>query len=290
MRVSVYSKFNIMNHYSGKIQEELAKSQVQLATGKKFNYASEDPIGANQAMLISNAQDRVTQLQKNVEDANSFLERGESILGSTIEILQSSREKALEVANGTVSDKDRKTYASIVDKNIDQVLALANTKYLNRYIFSGEKTNTEAFSYDGTTATYNGDTNNMKFNVSSTFNISISETGDVAFQDVLDSLIKLRDSMASGSDSQIESAISGLDGAMDGMIDLRSEFGTRISGLDTLKETYEQSQTDLKAKKSVIQDADITEVVSKLALSQQLYQGTIQASTKMLQTSILNYI
>jgi flagellin-like hook-associated protein FlgL len=74
------------------------------------------------------------------------------------------------------------------------------------------------------------------------------------------------------------------------MIDLRSEFGTRISGLDTLKETYAQSGTDLKAKKSLIQDADITEVVSQLALSQQLYQGTVQASMKMLQTSILNYI
>jgi len=290
MRVSMFEKFGLTNHYFDKIQRDLAKQQLQLATGKAFHYPSDDPIKANQSLLIRGSQDRIDQLQKNLSDAKSYLDRTESVLGSAVEILQYTREQGLLASSGQHNTFDKETFATIIDKNIEQMIGLANTKHMNRYIFSGEKTQTQAFTYDGVTATYNGDTQNIKFNVSTSFDTNVSETGDVAFQGILDSMINLRNMIRTGTDADVRTAIGTMDTEMNGLVDLRAEIGIRIDGLQILNETYERTVTDLEAKKSQVEDIDMTEVVSKYALSQQLYQGTIQASMKMLQSSILNFI
>lgn len=290
MRISMFEKFGLTNHYFSKIQKDLAQQQLQLATGKAFHYPSDDPIKANQSLLIRGSQERVEQLQKNVSDAKSFLDRTESVLGSAVEIMQYTREQGLLAASGQHNGFDKETFATIIDKNIEQIVALANTKHMNRYIFSGEKTQTPTYTYDGVTATYNGDTNNIAFTVSDSFDVQVSETGDVAFQDILDSMINLRNMIRTGTDTDIRTAVDTLDVAMNKTIDLRAEMGIRVDGLQILNETYERTMTDLEAKKSQVEDIDLTEVVSKYAVSQQLYQGTVQASVKMLQTSILNFI
>lgn len=290
MRVSMFEMYSLSSRYSSKLQNVMAEQSLQISTGKQFIYPSENPTKMNQSLLLQSSEQRIGQLQKNAEDAISFLERTESVLGSAVDVIQQTREQGLLAISGQHNDANKETFAKVIDDNIKQLLSLANTKHLNRYIFSGEKTQTVPFSYDGTTSVYNGDTNNITFKVGDANEVAISETGDVVFEEVINAMILLRDTIRAGNETDVQNAIDQLDKGFDQLIDTRSDIGVRTKGLKLMVDTYENTTVDLKAKRSVIEDTDVTEVYSEFMKNSMLFQGTVQASLKMFESSILNYI
>lgn len=290
MRVSNFEQYNLSSKYTSSIQNKMADQTVKITTGKEFIYPSDNPTKVNQSLLLNNTLDKLEQMNTNVNDANSFIERTESILAQVADVVQDTRENAIAANSGQFSEADREAYATVIERNIEQILGLANTKHLNRYLFSGEKTQTPPFDYDGTNVTYNGDDKNISFKIGTNQDMNISETGDVVFEDLLKSMVELRDSLKSNDPNAVSNAISSLDNGFDKVIDTRTNFGIRMKTLDLVKETYENSLVDIKAKISNVEDVDLTKVYSEYMQTTMLYQGSIQANLKMMQASILNYL
>jgi flagellar hook-associated protein 3 FlgL len=290
VRVSSNENFEKMTYKINLLQSKMAEQQLQMSTGKSFEKISDAPLKANQSLLIKSSYDRVSQFQKNINDAKGFLNVVDTTFGSVVDVLQDVKQKAILASNGTYSAEDRQTFADTVENAITHVVDLSNTQFLGKYIFSGEKTKTEAFTYDGVTATYQGDTTDLSINTSNSSNVKVSETGDVAFQGVLDSLINLRDQILSNNTTNIENATGQLDIALNQTIDLRSNVGTRLNALDTLNEIYENTKTNLDTRKEEVEGVDYVKIISDFANTQRMYQGTIQANVKVMDTSILNYI
>lgn len=288
MRVSIFEQYNLTTFHGSKVQSEMAKQAIQITTGKEFLYPSDNPTKMNQSLLLNNSYDKMEQLQKNLGDTLSFLERTESVLGQVTDILQDTRANALLASSDQFNAADKKSYVTVIENNINQVLNLANTKHLNRYIFSGEKTQTQPFTYDGANVTYNGDGNNVSYKVGDGYDMEISKSGDVIFEDVLKAMIELRNAIENGTD--VTTALQNFDKGFDNVIDTRTEFGIRVSTLELMEETYENSLVDIKSKISNVEDIDLAKVYSEYTQNTMFYQATIQASLKMMEASIINYI
>lgn len=290
MRVSSYENYDKTIYHINLLQKTMAKNQEQMATGKAFQTPSEEPIKANQLSMVSRSYDRISQYQKNIQDAKGFLTQVEGSLGSTVSILQDVRSKALLAKNGTVSSQDLATYTSDIENSIQQIVNLANTQFLGKYMFSGQQTQTVPFTYDGTNITYNGDSNNLDFRVSNTSSVAITQSGDTAFLGILNSLITLRDEVATGNGTNIGVALDNFDIEMNKVVDLRSNIGTRISAADALNEVYSNSKTNLDVQKENIGGVDAVETLLEFTKTQQTYQATIQAMVKTNSVSILDFI
>lgn len=290
MRVTLFSKFDMMKHHMNNIQQRTVEQRNQIATGKRFENISEDPVRANQVMIIKNSMGKIEQLQKNINDAESFLKTSESTLGTTIDVLQNAREQGLKAKNDTFSTEDKNTFADMVEQNIQQVLTLSNTKYLGKHLFSGEKTQTNSFSYDGLTATYQGDLDVPKMKVSPSMEMEISENGQEAFQSVFDSLIALRDEIRTGTNADIQNAIEQLDVATNKVTDTRSGLGVKMTSLEMLNEGYESEKLGLETKRTNIEEVDFTKIMMEYANTERIYQGMLASSNKMFQNSLINYI
>lgn len=290
MRVSSYDQFNTMKFQLNQVQQNLLKLQNQNATGKQFQKLSEAPIQANQSLIIKNSLNQVDQYMKNVQDANTFLASVESNLGTVVSVLQHSREQALLASNATASTADKATYAQAINQNIEQILAIANTKFLGKQMFAGEQTQTKPFTFDGTTVTYHGNTDVPSISISPNASVVVSENGETAFRGVFDSLIRLRDDILAGNPTDIETAIADLDVALNDTIDLRSEMGVRMESMTMYKANYEAEKVTLQMKKGDVEDVDMTETIMEYVNAQMVQQGIIAVTNKMFSVSLLNYI
>lgn len=290
MRISSFDQFNVMKFQLNQVQQDLLKLQNQNATGKQFQKLSEAPIRANQSLIIKNSLNQVEQYMKNVQDANTFLTSVETNLGTVVSVMQQSREKGLQASNATFSEADKKTFAQVIDQNIEQIVSIANVKFLGKQVFAGEKTQTTPFTFDGTTVTYHGDNNVPSIHISPNATISVSENGETAFRGVFDSLIALRDQILTGNTEDIENAIAGLDVALNETIDLRSEIGVRMESMEIYKANYEAQKVTLEMKKGDVEDVDMTETIMEYAQAQMVQQGILAVTNKMFSVSLLNYI
>lgn len=119
----------------------------QMSTGKRVNKASDDPIAAAQAVVLSQAQAENSQYTMARTFATQKVSLETSVLSQVTTAIQTAQEKIVQAGNGTLSDDDRASLATDLQGIRDQVLNLANSTDGNgRFIFAGFKTDTAPFS------------------------------------------------------------------------------------------------------------------------------------------------
>ncbi|WP_341285484.1 flagellar hook-associated protein FlgL [Priestia megaterium] len=290
MRVTGYDKFQMTQHYLTKIETESVKKQQQIATGKQFNRVSDDPVRVNRSMLMDVTESRLNQYQANVNDTKSLLQYMDVTFDSASSALDEAKEIGIKGANDTYSDSDRVTLSNSVEEIIKQMVGLANSQHLDRYMFSGEKINVKPIDYDGTTFTYNGNDKDMSVRVSDDVNVTVTQSAEQVFVPALNELVKLRDALKNNDQDGIEAALGGVQAESNKFIDNRAKIGVQTKSVELLYESYSQVKLDLSVKRQENDDVDMTTAISDFSYMQSIYQATIQSSLKMMQNSILDYI
>ena len=120
--------------------------QEQLATGKKINKASDNPVSASQSMQLRSELDQFGSFQRNINDGLAYLGTVDSTLSTATNLYQSLRENAIQASNDTNSAESRFYIGQEVRGMFDQMVALSNTAFKGEYVFSG--TNSQVPPYE----------------------------------------------------------------------------------------------------------------------------------------------
>ncbi len=136
---------NINNNMS-----KLEKIQQQSSTGQKIRYASDNPIIATRAVKLQSYLSDLEQLQKNAEDAKSWMDYSESTLYQLGKSMQRIRELTVEAANGTNGGDDRSKILAEIEELESGILEMSNTSYSGRYVFAGYDTDAAPFEMEET--------------------------------------------------------------------------------------------------------------------------------------------
>jgi len=163
-------------------QVQMAKTQQQLTTGKKFQTASEDPIGATRAAVLDRTLADNAQYEKNSNVIQTRLNYSEQGMADATAILQRVRELALEGANTTLGSTERKMLAGEVRQNAAALLDIANRTDANgEYLYAGTSTNTKPFTTGPSGVTYQGDLTNRQVRISPTQSLADGHNGADVF-------------------------------------------------------------------------------------------------------------
>jgi flagellar hook-associated protein 3 FlgL len=167
-------------------QQSLARTQLQLGTGKRILSPADDPSGAVQAMEFRSAVQKTEQYQRNGGLLEQRLQLSESILSSVGEGLQRVRELALQGNNATQTNETRSYIAGEIRQVLDELLQLANTRDANgEYIYAGITSLTQPFSPgSGGDVIYNGDDGQRKLQISPVRQVPIGDSGQAVFMDI----------------------------------------------------------------------------------------------------------
>ncbi len=126
MRVSTANMFDSSISTLQRRQQSMQESQQKLTSGKRIEYASDDPTGAARAERALSSIERVDANQRALEASRNNMSLGESALGDANEILQQIREAMVAAGNATYSDPEREGLAKKITGLRDQLLSIAN--------------------------------------------------------------------------------------------------------------------------------------------------------------------
>lgn len=133
--MSALSTLNTLN----KNTSALSKSLQKVSSGMKINSAADDASGYAISEKMRVQIRSLDQANSNAQNGGSMMKVAEGAVSSTVEILKTLKEKAVNAANDTNTDADRATIQKEMDQSIDQINDNANVTFNGQYLVDGSK-------------------------------------------------------------------------------------------------------------------------------------------------------
>ncbi len=282
----------------------LSKSLQKVSSGMKINSAADDASGYAISERMRVQIRSLDQANQNTQNGSSMMKVAEGAVSSTVEILKTLKEKAVNAANDSNTDSDRQTIQKELDQSIDQINDNANVTFNGKYLVDGSKNTLGKATYtalsnqslkEGTTgetkltdlAARNGDSLEIhdtdKVTVSyvqggktysTTFNVKDEKTGEIAtLQDIFNKAEDIdTDSEIFANDANAN--VMKAEGKSD------TDIATAKSDVITKKATVDDKLTELK-KTGTAADAKaaLDEAVKGLKSALEAYNATQTQTT-----------
>ena len=114
----------------------------QMTSQKKISRPSDDPVIAIRALRLRSSLSQINQYyEKNIPDAEAWLDVTETSLTNMIKLLTTIHTQCDAGANGTPTEEDRKTILKQLQSLSDQIYSEGDADYAGRTVFTGYKTN-----------------------------------------------------------------------------------------------------------------------------------------------------
>ncbi len=179
MRITSFMLYEQFARYLQTNMKDFAKFNTRLASGKKINSISEDVIGSIKALDYKVNISSNEQCKKNIAEAKTLFDFTNAVLNSAAKMLPDIRNIVLTSVSGSLSAEERAAFAYQTTLFRDNLLALANSKFREKYIFSGFRTDMEAFN--NATFDYQGDSGIINVMVDRNTVLPVNIPGSSAF-------------------------------------------------------------------------------------------------------------
>jgi len=274
--------------------------QEKLSSGKQINRPSDDPSGTRKVLGLRAEELQVQQFLDNTETAKEQINYTSNTLESLEELFSKIKNLAIQAGNDTLGQSDRNIIANELDELLESVLQNANTDNNGRYIFSGTKTLTSAFTATRdsngniTSVSYNGNNEEIKYQIGPNTFIQVNLPGGKLFQDnkAFSTLISLGDALkASTFDSAAFSSLRNtFDTAKNALSTEITKFGAKANRLEMTTNSLENSQTALKELISYTEDADVASLVVNLQHQENVLQSSLKTGAMVIQQTLLDFL
>ncbi len=290
MRVSTTGLFHASNRRLMDNMQRLYDVQEGVATGKKLLRPGDNPVAFSRVMGYKSVQSTMKQYERNISSSLGYLAEGESALKTVSNLVTRAKELAMQGASGGL---DAETLAGLTEEVggiYDQVVAVANSRYSGggiegaRYLFSGYKSDTPAFSEEGV---YQGDDGEYKVEVGSGEWATVGFSGARIFQgdvDVFGVLKDLKEALETGDTAGVQSTLDGLDRAIGQVSRHMAEIGGRVNRLDQTQGRMDETTLTLEKLVSGDEDLDLVQAASALTQYQTALNASVLSTQRIFQT------
>jgi flagellar hook-associated protein 3 FlgL len=289
-------------------QAKLSHLQLQLSTQKKILTPADDPAGAAQIIDLNQGIKETEQYQSNINSASQRLNLEDSVLQSSVDILDRIKELGLQGVNAATSPTDRSIIATEMQELKDELLGLANTRNANNeYLFSGFKSNNQPFvknlagGYD-----YAGDLNQRNIQIATNRQITDGNPGvDVfgtpsglaptdplqvpgAISNIFEAIDKFATDLTANTASS--NSLDDIASALSRIETIQASVGVRGAALERLDSLHTDGVLSLKATLSATEDLDVADAISKFTLQKNSLDAAQQAFNTVKNLSLFNYL
>ncbi len=166
-----------------RITEDLFAANQRIATGKRINKPSDDPLGIQDTLTLRSSIAKIQQFGRNIDNNRLFLNSADSSLDS----VGLGISRALELAQsglGPSSDAQTRTnIAQEVQAILDQAIQEANTQVKGHFIFGGTDLLNAPYLANGSGlgAVYSGNSDTLEVEVGANLTVPITRPGSAVF-------------------------------------------------------------------------------------------------------------
>lgn len=279
-----------MSNSMNKSSAQLAKVMQQMASNKRIQLPSDDPIASVRVLRIQREEASIKQYNTNIANVGSNLSIQEINLTSTSDTMLNVRDLLLWAGNGANTSEDLGAIANELQSLEKTILSFANVRdEEGRYLFAGTLNDKPAVEFDPVSDTYSviGNGKHREAAVANGVLVPENVTAEEIFgtnMDMLNEIHKLvamlKDPLLDANDpavrAQIDSTINQLDATQSSLLTAVTDLGGRQNTLSFLGES--NSQVSLTNQK--IEGELSTLDYAKASIDLNNYQLSLQATQK----------
>lgn len=291
---------------------QLNKYSYQLSSFTEISRSSDNPLAFSKILGMNQSIVKNEGYNQTINESISWTNTQDAALDSATQSMHRIRDLMIASANDTVGPEEMEINKQEMISEIENIVDSLNATYDGRYVFGGQNTDIPPFEVvkaengDIESIKYHGTPDNLPREISNGVSVQLTTDGTIfnnsSADDDANSFIKdLMTAMnendkeaLSGTAATGEEAATGLLSRMDNhinnMIDTRAKIGTTTNRLESVKERNEAENLQLREDLSELQDIDVAEKYMEFSNQMLAYQASLSVGTKLLQTSILDYI
>jgi len=266
MNINTFEIYNQNTINIQKASSDYADVQLKLSAGRKVINPSDNPAETVQALCCSHELAAMKQYDISRNNINNALTTQEVVLDEISDLLTTELPGMLVMAgNGAYSEKDQQTMAKKIEAIRTTLLDFCNTKNSQgRYIFSGYKTDSPAFSSQGV---YLGGKEAIVQNLSENNDVQsgflgselfLETEGSNLFTDLQNLIDGLNNSQSSEESADyLSSVLEKVGHTLDNSIDQVGRVQARIGSTQQQLKVYE----NLSAEKKIHLEGRLAEAV-----------------------------
>lgn len=309
MKVSTGYYFDRSTQQIGVAQQQLAKTQSQLSTGRQVAAPSDAPDQALAIDRLRNALQRQDQLASELRTVQNRYGAAETALRSAGDILIRVKELSLQGASDTMGPQDRQAIAVEMQALRDQLVVLANSQDdAGQYLFGGTRVRQAPFvSTPEGRIVYEGDQTPAPMSLGEVRGPSYNRPGSdmfprvirqvevngewqpqgVAFFDVLDDNIA---ALQSGDQTRMAQGMNEVTQLLDAHSLSLADLGAAQNRLEVQQQVMDEAVLRMKTTLSDLQDLDYAEAVARMNKQMLSLEAAMSSFGKVSQLQLFNFI
>lgn len=282
----------------------MGKLQNQLITGKKVNRPSDDPVTVMKGMGYRREVDKVLQFQRNLGEANNWLDSSDDALDHVGSALHRANELMVNISTDTLTQEDREAIIAEVKELQKTIQDLANTKVGDKYIFSGTKTGTPLFNggYPPIADFIDpNDPTNTKLDPNNAFNkdvsievfdgipIQVNTSSGKMFAEIdaeFDKIIKA----VEDKDTDLDQYITSTQKHMDDVLAARADIGARQNRVEMMGHRLDAHEGISKKQMSENEDVEYEQAITDMLTEEAIHRAALSVGARIIQPSLVDFL
>ncbi len=323
MRVSTNVTYNDFIKNLGANASKVQKTLNQLSSLKEVSQSSDNPLLVSKIMNLNVSLSRNATFNEEIKDTRSWVQTQDSALSNVGDSMRRIRDLIQSTGSGTKDADAVRANKNEIQQEIQGIVEALNTNFDGRYIFGGQNTTEPPFAIvrsnpadpqSGVVGiSYNGSTVDISREIADNVTIDVPTNGNAMmsvngknlkdfFGKVINQMnIYLGESAdndpvtrPAGNDADLkifaEDFMKQIDTFSDNIVNFRTKIGAVDNRLESAQQRNESDKVNLTSALSERQDVDIAEKYMEYQNQMLAYQTTMAMGTKIMQTTILDYV
>lgn len=285
------------------IQARLNSAQLQIASGRKVNAASDAPDQISPILQLHAQISQNAALQDGLATAQGTVNAAEQALSSSVTLLQNASVIATQATSVNQTAATRATLAQSIGTILQEMVTNSQTTLNGNYVFSGDQNQTQLYQIDSASPTgvdrlavaTNTDLvqgpGGIQIAASLTANTIFDNRNpddSVASNNVFAALAGLQTALQNNDTAGIDTGITNLQSASTWMNNQLAFYGNAQDQLASAVTNAKNSSVQLQSQLSTLQDADETAAITELTQAQTQLQAALSAQARMPQTTLFD--
>jgi len=279
-------------------ERRLNDLQTQIATGKRVNRPSDDPVATGQILGARASRSELEEQGRVAIRGHVLLRYVDQAMGEITSRLARARDVLLRASTDTMSPEAQQSLAAELRGIREDLVKLGNSQSDGRYIFAGRLDQQAPFVASGDPAhpiTYRGDSDPSRYRVGEHALIEVTVPGDRLFnfpdgggeravsgvdKDVFTCLTQAEQDVLANDKAGMHERLGELDALVKHIVALRGMMGAEEHRLGMLERMAEDGQVRMTETLAGLEDCDMAEVITKLRMQEVLYKATLGVAAK----------
>jgi len=304
MRVTSNTYTNLILNSSQNEQQQLATLQQQISSGNSIQFASDNPLGYQEASQTQTSLDQLNTYSAAATHANTMATTNNQAMTSLYQAVSQASELATGVTSN-MSTAQQQDVAIQMQSLLSQIVSISNQKSsTGNYLFGGTS---DQPPIDTTTQTYNAATNGEETSIDVQPNNAV-QTGIVAGRsgsppvngflynstsgvDVIGSITQTISDLNAGNASTVLSTdLPALNKALNNVSLYVGSTAADMSAAQTANQSLQQQITSQTDQLNALTQTNLPNESIQLQQIQTQYQASLEVGTRIMSLSILNYM